>query len=189
MLDGAADALWLPLVIFVAEACVVTIGTMRSIIISRGMKAAAAGLGLVEASVWLLAVGLVFRNLNNLGCSVAYAAGFTTGNYLGVLLEQKVAVGNVLLRVVTRRDYTVLIQGLTAAGFGVTRLEAQGATGPVHVVLTVVKRKELGRVVALVKRFDPGIFYSVDDLHSAGAGVFPPKRGPLPRLFSLRRAT
>jgi uncharacterized protein YebE (UPF0316 family) len=188
MLDATANPLLTPLVIFAAEACVVTIGTMRSIFVSRGMKAAAAGLGLVEASVWLFAVGQVFQNLSNIGCSVAYAAGFTLGNFLGVLLEQKVAVGSVLLRVVTRRDAAALIRGLTAAGFGVTRLDAQGATGPVQVVLTVVKRKELGRVVALVKGFDSGVFYSVDDLHSAGAGVFPPKRSPFPRLFPFNRA-
>jgi uncharacterized protein YebE (UPF0316 family) len=187
-LDAAAGALLMPLVIFAAEACVVTIGTMRSIFVSRGMKAVAASLGLVEASVWLFAVGQVFQNLSNLGCSVAYAAGFTVGNFLGVLLEQKVAVGNVLLRVVTSRDAAALIQNLTAAGFGVTRLDAQGATGPVQVVLTVVKRKELGRVVALVKGFDPGVFYSVDDLHSAGAGVFRPKRRPFPGRFPLNRA-
>ena len=186
--EAATGSLLTPLVIFVAEVCVVTIATMRSIFVSRGMKFAAAGLGLVESSVWLFAVGQVFSNLSNLGCSVAYAAGFTLGNFLGVLLEQKLAVGSVLLRVVTGRDAAALIQSLKAAGFGVTRLDAQGTVGPVQVVLTVVKRKELGRVVALVKAFDPGVFYSVDDLHSAGAGVFPPKRGPFPRLFPLKRA-
>ena len=107
---------------------------------------------------------------------------------LGVLLEQKVAVGSVLLRVVTRRDAMGLVQNLMGAGFGVTRLNALGGTGPVQVILTVVKRKELGRVVALIKGFDPGVFYSVDDLHSAGAGVFPPKRGPFPKLFRWTRA-
>jgi uncharacterized protein YebE (UPF0316 family) len=184
----AASSLLMPLVIFVAEAGVVTIGTMRSIFVSRGMKGAAAFLGLFEASIWLFAVGQVFQHLSNVGCSVAYAAGFTLGNYLGVLLEGKVAVGSVLLRVITRRDAAALIVSLKAAGYGVTRLDAQGSTGPVHVVLTVVKRKELGRVVILIKGFDPGVFYSVDDLHSAAAGVFPLKRGPFPRLFRFNRA-
>ena len=191
-MDGLTNAtalsLLTPLIIFLAEACVVTIATMRSIFVSRGMKAAAAGLGLVEATIWLFAVGQVFQNLSNINCSIAYAAGFTLGNYLGVLLEQKVAVGNVLLRVVTSRDASALVQGFTSAGFGVTRMDALGANGPVQVVLTVVKRKELTRVVALVKGFDPGVFYSVDDLHSAGAGVFPPKRAPFPRLFRRSRA-
>ncbi len=151
------------------------------------MKAASAGLGLVEAAIWLFAVGQVFQNLSNVSCSIAYAAGFTVGNYLGVLLEQKVAVGSVLLRVITRRDAVELVQSLAAVGFGVTRVNALGSTGPVQVVLTVVKRKELGRVVALIKGFDPGVFYSVDDLHSAGAGVFPPKRGGFPKLFRSSR--
>ena len=185
--EAAAGYMLMPLVIFVAEASVVTIGTMRSIFVSRGMKGAAALLGLIEASIWLFAVGQVFQHLSNVGCSVAYAAGFMLGNYLGVLLEGKVAVGNVLMRVITRRDAAALIQSLKAAGYGVTRLDAQGSTGPVQVVLTVVKRKELGRVVVLIKGFDPGVFYSVDDLHSA-AGVFPLKRGPFPRLFPFNRA-
>ena len=171
--EAGAASLLTPLLIFAAEACVVTIGTMRSIFVSRGMKAPSAALGLAEASIWLFAVGQVFQNLSDARCAVAYAAGFTLGNYLGVLLEGKVAVGRVLLRVVTRRDAAALVGGLTAAGYGVTRLDAQGATGPVQVVLTVVPRKELGRVVALVKGFDGGVFYSVDDLHSAAAGVSP----------------
>ena len=144
-LTDAAAWPWLTaLLIFVAEACVVTIATMRSIFVSRGMKAASAVLGLIEASVWLFAVGQVFENLSNISCSIAYAAGFTLGNYLGVLLEQKVAVGNVLLRVVTSRDAAALVRDLTDAGFGVTRMNALGANGPVQVVLTVVKRRELG---------------------------------------------
>ena len=187
-MDTAAGALLTPLVIFAAEACVVTIGTMRSIFVSRGMKAGSAVLGLFEASIWLVAAGLVFQNLSHLSCSIAYAAGFMLGNYLGVLLEEKVAVGSVLLRVVTGRDAAALVQALAAAGYGVTRLDGQGATGPVRVVLTVVPRKELGRVVGLIKRFDPGVFYSVDDLHSAAAGVIPPRRGRLPGLSRLTRA-
>lgn len=181
-------ALLLPLGIFIAEVCVVTISTIRSIFVSRGMKVAAAVLGLFEASIWLFAVGLVFQNLTNLSCSVAYAAGFTLGNYLGVLLEEKVALGSVLLRVVTPRDASALVGDLAARGYGVTRMDGRGANGPVEVVLTVVKRKELGRVVALVKRFDAGVFYSVDDLYSAAAGVSPVKRSPFPRLFRLKRA-
>ena len=84
----AAGSVLTPLVIFVAEMCVVTIGTTRTIFVSRGMKAPAALLGVFECSLWLLAVGQVFQNLSNLGCSAAYAGGFALGNYLGVLLEE-----------------------------------------------------------------------------------------------------
>ena len=187
MLDLAGPLL-MPFGIFVAEACVVTIGTVRSIFVLRGMKVASAALGLFETVIWLFAVGQVFSNLSNISCSVAYAAGFTLGNYLGVLLEGKLAVGSVLLRVVTPRDADALVRDLTAGGYGVTRMDARGSAGPVQVVLTVVKRKELARVVALVKGFDPGVFYSVDDLHAAAAGVFPVKPRPFATLFKPNRA-
>ena len=173
---AAAGPVLTPLVIFVAEMCVVTIGTTRTIFVSRGMKAPAALLGVFECSIWLFAVGQVFQNLGNLGCSAAYAGGFSLGNYLGVLLEEKLAVGSVLLRVITRRDAAPLVRDLAAADYGVTRLDGLGAVGPVQVVLTVVRRRRLGHVVGFVKRFDPGTFYSVDALQSAAAGVFPLRR-------------
>jgi uncharacterized protein YebE (UPF0316 family) len=173
---AAAGPVLTPLVIFVSEACVVTIGTMRTIFVSRGMKAPAAALGLFECSIWLFAVGQVFQNLSNLGCSAAYAGGFTVGNYLGVLLEEKLAVGSVLLRVITRRDAAALAQELAAAHYGITRLDAHGAVGPVQIILTVVKRRQLEHVVGIIKRFDPNTFYSVDELQAAAAGVFPLRR-------------
>ncbi len=164
------------LVIFVAEVCVVAIGTTRTIFVARGLKTPAALLGLFECSIWLFAVGQVFQNLGNLGCSAAYAGGFSLGNYLGVLLEEKLAVGSVLLRVITHRDAAPLVRDLAAADYGVTRLDGLGAVGPVQVVLTVVQRRRLGRVIAIIKRFDPNTFYSVDALQSAAAGVFPLRR-------------
>src|SRR5258708_39520347 len=116
-----------PVVIFVAEVCVVTLGTTRTIFVARGMKAPAALLGLFECSIWLFAVGQVFQNLGNLGCSAAYAGGFTLGNYLGVLLEEKLAVGSVLLRVLTRRDAAPPVQDLPAADHRVPCLAGRRA--------------------------------------------------------------
>ncbi len=176
-LDSAnAGPMLTALVIFVAEVCVVAIGTTRTIFVARGLKAPAALLGLFECSIWLFAVGQVFQNLGNLACSAAYAGGFALGNYLGVLLEEKLAVGSVLLRVITHRDAAPLVRDLVAADYGVTRLDGLGAVGPVQVILTVVQRRRLGRVVAIIKRFDPNAFYSVDALQSAAAGVFPLRR-------------
>src|SRR5262245_39015030 len=76
-------AWWLPIVIFFAEACVVTFSTLRTIFVARGMKPFAACLGLVEASIWLFAISQVVSNLQHIPCSIAYALGFVSGNYLG----------------------------------------------------------------------------------------------------------
>jgi uncharacterized protein YebE (UPF0316 family) len=181
----------LPVYIFLAEVCVVTISTMRTIFVARGMKYLAPLLGLFEVSIWLFAIGEVMKNLGDWRCSAAFAGGFTLGNFLGILLEAKLAMGSVGVFMITHRNAAHLIDELRAANYGVTRIDAQGATGPVQIVYTVIKRKELGKVLVIAHHFDPRVFYSVDDLHSAVAGVAPLRRrirGVVPSLFKLHRA-
>lgn len=182
----------LPLFIFAAEMCVVTLSTIRTIFVARGMKYLAPLLGFFEVSTWLFAIGEVMKNLGDPTCSLAFAGGFTVGNFLGILIEQKLAMGCVVVRIITRKDAADLIAVLRAADYGVTSIDAQGTTGPVQVVFTVIRRKELGNVIALAKRFDPRVFYSVDDLHSAAEGVAGPARrrarGLFPGLLRLERA-
>jgi uncharacterized protein YebE (UPF0316 family) len=180
------------LFIFVAEMCVVTIATMRTIFVARGMKVLAPVLGFFEVSIWLFAIGAVMRNLSDLSCSAAFACGFTLGNFLGILLEEKLAMGSVGVRMITHKNANDLIEDLRSADYGVTRIDALGATGPVQIIYTVIKRKELERVLGIARRFDPRVFYSVDELHAAAAGVGPlPRRrleGLVPSLFRLQRA-
>jgi uncharacterized protein YebE (UPF0316 family) len=161
--------------IFVAEMCVVTLSTMRTIFVARGMKVLAPLLGFFEVSIWLFAIGEVMKNLSDWSCSAAFAGGFTLGNFLGILLEEKLAMGSVVVRIITK-GAGGLVENLRAAGYGVTCVDGQGSRGPVQIVLTVIRRKELDRVLGLVKRFDPKVFYSVDDLQSAASGVAPMSR-------------
>src|SRR5205823_2012095 len=93
----------LPLLVFLAELCVVTIGTIRIIFIARGMKVLAPVLGFFEVSIWLFAIGQIMQNLSNLGCYLAFAGGFTAGNFLGVLIEKRLGLGTLVVRVITGR--------------------------------------------------------------------------------------
>lgn len=175
----------LPLVIFVAETCVVTCSTVRIIFVSRGLKAYAAALGFVEIILWLFAIGQIMQNLSHVGCYLAFATGFTAGNFCGILIEKKLAIGTRAVQVITGKDAAGLVERLQTAGFGVTNFSAQGATGPVTMVFTVVPRREVPRVIDLIKAFDPNTFYAVDDIHAVEAGVFPPRKGltGLTRMF------
>ena len=167
----------LPLVVFVAEMCVVTLGTIRIIFVSRGRRNLAPLLGFFEISMWLFAIGQIMQNLSDLGCFVAFAGGFSAGNYLGVLIEKKLAIGSLVINIITGKDARVLTERLQAAGYGVTRIDAHGSTGPVQIVFTVIKRKQLEEVILIVKRFDPRAFYSINELQSAAQGIFPASRG------------
>lgn len=162
--------------IFFAELCVVTLGTLRIIFVSKGQKILAPLLGFFEVSLWLFAIGKIMQNLGDPACYVAFAGGFATGNFIGILIEEKLALGTSVVRIITHRPAEPLIEGLKAAGFGVTSVGARGATGPVQIVFTVVRRKELDEVVGIVKQFDPKAFYSVDGLQAAAEGVFPVAR-------------
>lgn len=181
---------WLPVLIFLAETCVVTLCTVRIIFVSRGLKAYASALGFVEILIWLFAIGQIMQNLNNVACYLAFAAGFTVGNFCGVLIEMKLAIGTRSVQIITKKEAMGLLERLQAAGYGVTNVQAQGSTGPVNMVFTVVKRRHVPHVIDLIKEFDPNVFYAVDDLQTVEAGVFPPTRRTarwivtgMPRLF------
>ncbi len=177
----------LPVFIFLAEMCVVTISTMRTIFVARGKKVLAPLLGFFEVSIWLFAIGQVMQNLSDWSCSASFAGGFTLGNFLGILLEEKLAMGNAVVRIITHKDADRLVEGLRLAGFGVTLVDGRGSFGPVRIVLCIVRRKALERVLALAKSFDPKVFYSVDDLQSAAEGQTTRHRSPRGLIPGLPR--
>ncbi len=175
-----------PVFIFFARICDVTIGTMRIIFISRGMKMIAPVLGFFEIFIWIIAIGQIFQNLTNPLNYLAYAAGFGTGNYIGMIVEERLAMGLALVRIITQRDATNLIEYLRAAGYGVTVLDAQGKQGPGKVIFSVVKRKNIKDVEKAIHEFNPKAFYSLEDVRRAAEGTFPAVApGPMP--FHLGR--
>jgi uncharacterized protein YebE (UPF0316 family) len=174
----------IPVFIFLARICDVTIGTMRIIFVSRGMKMIAPVLGFVEILIWIVAIGQIFQNLPNPLNYFAYAAGFAAGNYIGMLVEERLAMGLALIRIITQRDATNLIDYLRAAGYGVTVLDAQGKQGPGKVLFSVIKRKSIRDVEDAIHEFNPKAFYSIEDVRRAAEGTFPVTvPGPTPFSF------
>jgi uncharacterized protein YebE (UPF0316 family) len=153
--------------------CVVTLNTLRTIFVSRGNKVLAPILGFFEVLTWLFAITKVMQNLDKASCALAFACGFTLGNFLGLLIEKRLALGMAIVRIITNRPAQALIDYLRRAQFGVTSIEGRGATGPVQIVMTVVKRRQLEEVFDLIEAHHPGAFYAVDELQSATDGVFP----------------
>lgn len=161
-----------PILIFAARALDVSIGSVRVIFLARGRRVAAI-LGFFEVLIWLVVITHIMQNLSNPVTYIAYAAGFATGTYVGILLEGKLALGKLLVRVITEEDATELSHCLRAAGHGVTSVEAQGAHGRVQLLHTVIRRKSIQDVVNAVTRLSPNAFISVDEVQSATRGIFP----------------
>ena len=167
----------LPLFIFCARVVDVTLGTFRIIFISRSMKYLSAVVGFFEVFIWLLAIGQVFKNLTNIWCYFAYAGGFAGGSFLGVYIAEKIAIGKVVLRIITSRDSSELVGSLKAKNYGVTTVDAHGALGAVKMIFSIIPRQSLPSVLALLQHCNPKAFYSVEDVRSAREGIFPRTAG------------
>jgi len=163
----------LPLLIFLARICDVTIGTIRIIMISKGKKLVAPVLGFFEILIWIIAIGKIMQNLNNPVCYIAYAAGFAIGNYVGMKVEEKLAMGLIVLQIITQKDASELIKKLREMGFGITEIDAMGKDKKVHVIYSIIKRHDTPVVVEQINNFNPKAFYTIEDIRSVSQGVFP----------------
>lgn len=163
----------LPLLIVLARVIDVSIGTIRIVFVSRGHKVIAPILGFFEVLIWLLAIGQIMRNLSNFMCYIAYGTGFALGTYMGLLIEEKLALGVLLIRIITQKDADNLIEALKQANYGVTSVPAYGTSGKVDVIFTVIKRSAIDNVLQIINRFNPRAFYSIENVKAVREGNFP----------------
>jgi len=167
----------LPLLIFSARIFDVSLQTMRIIFISKGKRLLAPALGFFEVLIWLVAIAQIMNNLTNPLYYLAYAAGFATGTYVGLRIEERLAVGVVLLRIITQMEASPLIACLRADEFGVTCIDAEGKSGKVKIIFMVLDRCDLPRVIETVRRNNPSAFYSVEDIRTVSKGFFHVRNG------------
>ena len=177
----------LPLMIFFARICDVSIGTMRIIFVSKGKRSIAPVLGFFEVLIWIIAISKIMQNLDNYINYVAYAAGFATGNFIGMMIEEKLAMGIQMIRIITHDNDSDLVQTLNSNGYGATSIEARGAREKVHLIYTIVQRHEIAKVIEVISRFNPKAFYTIEDVKAANEGIFiRTKNNPFPLGNILR---
>ncbi len=177
-LDGDSQIFtWviLPLLIFFARIADQSIGTMRLIFVSKGYKYLAPFLGFFEVIIWLVAVGQIFKQLDNFLYYIAYGAGFAAGNFIGILLEEKISLGTVVVRIIPKLDTTELIEYLRSQNYGLTIMDAEGSRGKVKVILSIIQRKQIDHFVSIINKYNPRAFYSIEEVKSVSYGVFKKK--------------
>jgi uncharacterized protein YebE (UPF0316 family) len=180
----------IPLMIFCARICDVSIGTVRYIFISRGFKKIAPFFGFFEVIIWLLAIGQVMANITNPICYIAYGAGYATGTYIGMEIEERMKLGLAIIRLITAKPANEFIVRLRQYGYGVTNISAHGASGEVSIIFMVVKRSKISHLLPLIHDYNPNAFFTIEDVRSASDGIFPTESGLFPfsyfkRPFSL----
>jgi uncharacterized protein YebE (UPF0316 family) len=163
----------IPILVFFARVADVSLGTLRIIFISRGKRNLAPILGFVEVFIWITVVSQIVGRAHNIFAYLAYAAGFAAGNYVGMWIEDRLAIGTQVVRVIIQNNHAALTDNLHNAGYGVTCVDGHGTTGPVTMLYTVVKRKDMARVLNIIHQTHPNAFLTIEDLRSTQAGVFP----------------
>ncbi len=166
----------MPLLIFLARICDVSIGTMRIIFVSKGKKNIAPVLGFFEVLIWIIAISKIMQNLDNYINYVAYAAGFATGNFVGMIIEEKLAMGIQMIRIFTNERGMELVQILSKNGFGATTVEAHGSKEKIYLVYSIVHRDELDKVLNVITCFNPKAFYTIEDVKAVNEGIFNPRK-------------
>ncbi|MFC1660391.1 DUF2179 domain-containing protein [Gemmatimonadota bacterium] len=165
-----------PLLIFFLRIGDVSLATVRMLLIMRNAKIWAPLIGFFEVMIWLFAAGTAIQHLESPWHVLGYAGGFAAGNLVGLLMEEKLAIGLASVQVFTRSQGTDLAEALRVFGHGVTQIQGRGKDGAVDLVISVIRRKDLAAVHQLVEDLTPDAFVSVEEPTAIHHGWLFPKR-------------
>lgn len=171
----------LPIIIFFGRVCDVSLGTLRIIFVSKGEKYKAPLIGFVEVFIWVVIISQILARANDIVAYLSYAAGYATGNYMGILLENRIAYGVVLCRIYTQKNGKELVQMLNKLNIGATLTHGTGSTKEVDIIETVIDRKAMKTLERTLNNFDSNIFYVVEDVRTKQNGIFPKRKNILSR--------
>lgn len=158
--------------IFSLRVCDMTLDTLRVLVVMRGKKPIAWVLGFFQAGVFVVAISNVLRNLDNPLNMVGYAAGFATGNVVGMIIEEKIAIGHIHLRIVSPRLGAAIAERLRDDGYAITEIPARGKDGMVTILNCSVLRKNVGKVHKTVNEIDPEAFITAEDVRPVRRGFW-----------------
>jgi len=166
------------LFIFCARVTDVSLDVFRLLMLTRGYAIPAALIGFVEVAIFIMALGTVMAGgVNDPWKVAAYAGGFATGNLVGLFIEEKMALGYVVIHIFpTRQCCSELLPRLRDNNYGVTSLTGEGRSGPREILVVTVKRKDLSHVLELIDEVEPETFFNISDVRSIRGGVFPRHR-------------
>jgi uncharacterized protein YebE (UPF0316 family) len=171
--------------IFCARIVDVSIGTVRLIFVSKGLKFLAPILGFFEIFVWIVVVSKVMAGATQTIFYVAYAAGFAAGTYVGMKLEDRLSIGKVIIRIITQRNSDDLIQALKDSHHSITLVDAQGKKEDVKIILSIVEKKELKKITEIIYKYNPKAIYSIEDVRYANTTN--PNLPPKKKFFGMMR--
>jgi uncharacterized protein YebE (UPF0316 family) len=177
----------LPIIIFIARIGEVSVNTIRIIYMLGGRRYTATIMGFFEAFIWLIAMRQIFQHLDNWVCYVAYPGGFAAGIFVGMIIEERIAYGKVIMRIITRKDVAALLDYLVRQDLRYTKVIAEGPEGGENLVFTVLKREHLDKLLSKLRDILPTAFYTIENVKAAGENRTLPVGHSRANLFTWLR--
>jgi uncharacterized protein YebE (UPF0316 family) len=172
----------LPLLVFCARIFDQSLGIIRIIFATKGLKLPAFIFGFFESFVWLLAIRQIMGHMDNIFYYIFFAAGFASGNVFGIFIEKKLSIGFVMVRVVFQKDSAESIRILNEKGYRTTVVDAIGMVRPVKMIFSTIRRNQIKDFVTTLTSNNPTAFYTVEDVKEVKEGYLPRKR----KIFSYK---
>jgi uncharacterized protein YebE (UPF0316 family) len=162
----------LPLLIFFARICDQTMGTLRLIFVSKGFKRIVPFFAFFESMIWLLAISQILSHLENFVTFLAYGSGYAMGNYVGMLVEERLSIGSVIIRIFSKEHIPEFVEVLQTHNYGYTIINAEGSTGELKIIFSIISRKYLPHLITQINAIDNNTFYTIEEVKTVEKGIF-----------------
>lgn len=166
----------LPALIFIARVSDVTLATVKLMFVVNNARKIAAVLGFFEALITIVALSRIVQDASNSIAYIMYAAGFATGTYIGMLIEEKLAYGSVVVRIISKKIPETLLAHLAENRYHYSMMDANDQSGNTQVLFTVCKRKKLSALLASLEQLAPQALYTIEGVKQVSRDLIPEKQ-------------
>lgn len=173
MADLSSATVWLTaLMIFCLRVADMSLDTIRVLFVVRGRKALAWVLGFFQSAIFVVAISSVLSGKQTWLSILAYAAGFATGNVVGMLIEERLAIGHIRLNIISSLRGAEISDHLRQAGFAVTEIPARGKDGTVSVLQCSVLRRDFDKAETVIFETDREAFITAEEVRAVRRGFW-----------------
>jgi uncharacterized protein YebE (UPF0316 family) len=163
---------WSYLIIFVAKIIEVAIATIRIMFVAKGEKLKASFIAFIEITIWIIIVSTVLNGINEDPIrAVVYCAAFAIGNYIGVSIESKLALGLSSVQAIIKEGTgEELIEALRENGFGLTIIKGEGKENKKEILQIHLKRRRIKEAVDIIKQNKEDAVIIINEVKSVSGG-------------------
>lgn len=151
------------LAIFIAKIIENTLSTLRLIVVAKGKKLFGAILQFIIAFVWVITTGIVVVNVKDDPLKVVFFAfGSLIGSYLGSFIEEKIALGNDLIKIIIDKSEHERINNELSKKYFVTSIIGQKQNQDIVILLVIAKKKERNNIISLIQQLDKKAIITIE---------------------------